>query len=222
MLAMRAYLPLDGAAGGMPGATTGLAVRRRDGSREQVSTAAAGVVVEAGEAFEIRCTSGGGVGDPLIAATRTRVAADVARGLLSAAEAAGIYGVVLRQGKVSAAATERKRTTIRRQRLRRASAAGGRRSPAGRAPLDAADVAAALSGNQPPRRRRLCRAFRHSPGPHARVLDQRLPGAAIRAGPRTGHRHPDLSRPLGRDDPVVEATPQAAATATSSSPQHWA
>ena len=97
MLAMRAYLPLEGAAGGMPGATTGLAVRRRDGSREQVSTAAAGVVVEAGEAFEIRCSSGGGVGDPL---TRdpAKVAADVARGLLSAEEAAAVYGVVLREG----------------------------------------------------------------------------------------------------------------------------
>ena len=64
MLAMRAYLPLEGAAGGMPGARTELRILHRDGQRETVSTAAAGVVVEAGEAFEIRCASGGGIGDP--------------------------------------------------------------------------------------------------------------------------------------------------------------
>ena len=67
---------------------TELAVRRGDGRREQVSTAAAGVVVEAGEAFEIRCSSGGGVGDPLLrdpAEGRRRRG----HGLLSAAQGRG-------------------------------------------------------------------------------------------------------------------------------------
>ena len=121
MLAMRAYLPLEGAAGGMPGARTELWIRHGDGQRERVSTAAAGVVVEAGEAFEIRCASGGGIGDP-IARTPLLVADDVAHGRLTTAEAADIYGVVLDQtGTVRPDATKRRRVSLRTQRLRRAT-----------------------------------------------------------------------------------------------------
>jgi N-methylhydantoinase A/oxoprolinase/acetone carboxylase beta subunit/N-methylhydantoinase B/oxoprolinase/acetone carboxylase alpha subunit len=220
MLAMRAYLPLDGAAGGMPGATTGLAVRRRDGSHEQVSTAAAGVVVEAGEAFEIRCSSGGGVGDPLMRHP-DRVAADVARGLLSAAEAAGIYGVVLRQGKVSPAATERKRTTIRQQRLRRASA------PA----VPFTGKAARLDrGTSLP----LYPGIRHRGGvayaersgtPLARTPASWMSGCPVlrsAPGPGPGIVTRTYLDPSDGTILLVEATPAGAATATDSSPHHWA
>ena len=123
MLAMRAYLPLEGAAGGMPGATTELYIRRRGGVREAVSTAAAGVVLEEGDAFEIRCASGGGVGDPLLRDPE-RVAEDVRRGLLSAAEAASVYGVALQAaGAVAATQTVQQRQALRAARLHAATAA---------------------------------------------------------------------------------------------------
>jgi N-methylhydantoinase B len=220
MLAMRAYLPLEGAAGGMPGATTGLAVRRRDGSHEPISTAAAGVVVEAGEAFEIRCSSGGGVGDPL---TRepAKVAADVARGLFSNAEAANVYGVVLRQGKVSAAATERKRSTIRQQRLRRAAApalpfTGKARGLAGGTALPLypgirhQDGIAYAEGSGTPLARTPaswqsgCPVLESAPGLG--------PGIVTRA-----YLDPSDGTVL-----LVEAAPVTAAGTTESSPRHWA
>jgi len=120
MLAMRAYLPLEGAAGGMPGARTELWIRHGDGQRERVSTAAAGVVIEAGETFEIRCASGGGIGDPLDRIPR-QVADDVAHGRLTVAEASESYGVVLDEtGEVVADATTERRTARRKDRLRRA------------------------------------------------------------------------------------------------------
>ena len=65
MLAMRAYLPLEGAAGGMPGARSELWIRHGDGQRERVSTAAAGVVVEAGRPLRSAAPVVGGIGDPI-------------------------------------------------------------------------------------------------------------------------------------------------------------
>lgn len=121
MIAMRAYLPPEGAAGGMPGATTGLYVRRGDGRLDQVSTAAAGVVVDAGEAFEIRCASGGGVGDPLDR-DPALVAKEVARGVITADEASGTYGLVLNSmGALQGPATARRRASLRRSRLGQAT-----------------------------------------------------------------------------------------------------
>ncbi len=121
MLAMRAYVPLEGAAGGRPGAVTRMGIRRSDGSYQPVSTAAAGVVVEDGESFEILCASGGGVGDPL-RRDPERVVADVAAGRLSAEEAADAYGVVIRPGPaLDRAATTRRRKAARAARLRRAA-----------------------------------------------------------------------------------------------------
>ena len=121
MLAMRAYVALEGAAGGRPGAVTRMAIRRPDGSRQPVSTAAAGVVLEAGESFEILCASGGGVGDPLLRPA-DRVAADVARGRISAAEASEAYGVAIRpDGSVDGSATGRRRRSTLARRLRQAA-----------------------------------------------------------------------------------------------------
>jgi N-methylhydantoinase B len=105
----------------MPGARTELWIRHGDGQRERVSTAAAGVVVEAGEAFEIRCASGGGIGDPLDRPPQS-VADDVVHGRLSVAEASESYGVVLDEtGHVLADATKKRRTAWRNDRLRRAA-----------------------------------------------------------------------------------------------------
>jgi N-methylhydantoinase B len=121
MLAMRAYLPLEGAAGGMPGARSELRIRHRDGQRQTISTAAAGVVVEAGDAFEIRCASGGGIGDPIERSPQL-VADDVAHGRLTTDEAADIYGVVLDEtGRAVPDATKKRRVAMRKTRLRRAT-----------------------------------------------------------------------------------------------------
>lgn len=105
MLAMRAYLPLEGAAGGLPGATTELLLHRADGRTERVTTAPAGVELLAGERFEIRCASGGGVGDPLDP-DPLLVVADVTGGLFGSEAAKATYGVVLRpDGTLDAPAT---------------------------------------------------------------------------------------------------------------------
>jgi N-methylhydantoinase B len=220
MLAMRAYLPLEGAAGGMPGATTGLAVRRRDGSRTPVSTAAAGVVVEAGEAFEIRCTSGGGVGDPLLREP-AKVAADVAQGLLSTAEAARVYGVIVRSGKVSQAATARKRSSIRQERLRRAA------PPAipftGQAP--ALGEAASLP-LYPGIRHRAGIAYAERSGtPLARTPNAWTSGCPVlqsAPGPGPGIVTRAYLDPSDGTLLMVEATPAGSTDATDVRPEHWA
>jgi N-methylhydantoinase A/oxoprolinase/acetone carboxylase beta subunit/N-methylhydantoinase B/oxoprolinase/acetone carboxylase alpha subunit len=123
MLAMRAYVPLEGAAGGLPGATTALLHHRADGKVDRVSTAAAGVVLKTGERFEIRCASGGGVGDPLDRDVEL-TAGDVAEGRITVAEAAEVYGVVVRgDGAVDHRATRNRRASVLRRRLRRADPA---------------------------------------------------------------------------------------------------
>jgi N-methylhydantoinase A/oxoprolinase/acetone carboxylase beta subunit/N-methylhydantoinase B/oxoprolinase/acetone carboxylase alpha subunit len=143
MLAMRAYVPLEGAAGGRPGAVTRMAICRADGSRQPVSTAAAGVVLEAGESFEILCASGGGVGDPVLRPPDA-VARDVASGRISAEEAAEVYGVVVgppgrSPGEVDRSATGRRRRAILRRRLRQAGPAARPLADDGRpAPSDPA------------------------------------------------------------------------------------
>ena len=121
MLGMRAFIPLEGAAGGMPGVTTELLLHHGgEGTSERVSTAAAGVVLDAGDTFEIRCASGGGVGDP-VDRDPAAVASDVAAGGIAAADATDVYGVVLDdQGIVDRRATDRRRARVLRDRLRRA------------------------------------------------------------------------------------------------------
>jgi N-methylhydantoinase B len=93
MLGMRRWFPLDGNAGGRPGATTEFVIRR-DGVDTDVAAHAVGVVVEAGETFEFRCGSGGGWGDPLDRDPGL-VAVDVDDGIITPEEAGSVYGVVL-------------------------------------------------------------------------------------------------------------------------------
>jgi N-methylhydantoinase B len=94
MYAKRPNLPFLGVAGGLPGATTGLTIRHRDGSTDVVPPKAESVVLEAGDTFRFDCASGGGWGDPLDRDPGA-VAADVRSGRVSAADAEQIYGVVL-------------------------------------------------------------------------------------------------------------------------------
>jgi N-methylhydantoinase B len=117
MLASRQWLPLPGAAGGRPGATTSLAVRSADGVTTRVSTSASGVVITPGESFEFACASGGGFGDPLDREP-TAVAADVDAGRIDRDAAAAQYGVVLDPlGLVDVAATDAARDHARAARL---------------------------------------------------------------------------------------------------------
>jgi N-methylhydantoinase B len=123
MLGMREWLPLSGFAGGMPGENTDFAIRRADGRRDRVSGHASGVVLNAGEVFEFRLGSGGGVGDPVDRATGA-VERDVCHGRLSAEEAECIYGVVIAENRaVDAAATLLRRARLLRDRLARATPA---------------------------------------------------------------------------------------------------
>jgi N-methylhydantoinase A/oxoprolinase/acetone carboxylase beta subunit/N-methylhydantoinase B/oxoprolinase/acetone carboxylase alpha subunit len=221
MLAMRAYLPLEGAAGGMPGATTELRIRHRDGSREVVSTAAAGVVVDAGDAFEIRCASGGGVGDPLNRRPE-RVAQDVNRRLFSAVDAADVYGVMLTEaGDVDEAATADQRRSLRQERLRCATAA---------ATPFSGDPSALDDGESFP----LYPGIRHQDGvayasatgtPLARTPASWTDGCPVMEsapGPGPGIVTRAYLDPSDGTMLMVEAVPHGTPRASDACPEHWA
>ena len=96
-----------------------LSLEEMTGEKEAVSW---GVFPLRGEdALYVRSDGGGGLGDPL-ARPPERVRADVEAGAVSAAVAAGVYGVVLADGAVDAPATESRRRSLRAARL--APAAG--------------------------------------------------------------------------------------------------
>jgi N-methylhydantoinase B len=142
MLGMRRWLPLEGAAGGFPGATTQFVVRRSTGATEEVPTHAAGIVLREGDVFEFRCASGGGYGDPLDRPLED-VARDVARGRYTAEEAGAVYGAVLgADGAPDVRASEEARDAVRRARLARAE-------PAAK-PVDGNVAVPALVGAPPP------------------------------------------------------------------------
>lgn len=113
---MRRWLPLQGIAGGQPGACNEFLIHRADGSVETLDVSCSGVLVGAQDWYEIRVASGGGFGDPLDREPAA-VAADCAAGRLSAAEARAAFGVVVGD----AAATARLRDDLRRARLDRAA-----------------------------------------------------------------------------------------------------
>ena len=137
MLGMRRWLPLEGFAGGMPGARTEFVVRRGDGRIEELGTSTTGVVVGIEDEFEFRCASSGGFGDPL-ERDATAVAEDARAGRITGADAAEVYGVILDgRGMVDAGATSRRRSELRRDRLARAFPA--------RRPLRGEDVAGELA-----------------------------------------------------------------------------
>jgi N-methylhydantoinase B len=120
MLGMRRWIPLPGAAGGLPGATTQFVVHHASGISEDVPTEAWGVHVGPGELFEVRCASGGGFGDPLDRRPDL-VLLDVQRAGITAEEAFEAYAVVIRSGKIDARATQASRRQELRNRLRRAT-----------------------------------------------------------------------------------------------------
>ena len=112
---MRRWLPLQGIAGGRPGACNEFLIHRADGSVEALDVSCSGAMVKEGDWYEIRVASGGGYGDPLDR-DPAAVAADVAEGRLDEAAAREAFGVVL----AGQAATERLRESMRRARLKAA------------------------------------------------------------------------------------------------------
>jgi N-methylhydantoinase B len=140
MLGTREWLPLDGAAGGYPGSTAVYEVERADGSVERISTKASGIVLHAGDTFEVRAGSSGGLGDPLDRDPEA-VVHDVATTRITRADAERHYGVVIDDdGAVDATATAARRVALLASRLARATA------PA--RPLTADDVAG-VAGEEP-------------------------------------------------------------------------
>ncbi len=132
MFGMRRWLPLPGVAGGAPGATNQFLVHRAEGTVEQLDVNATGVVLHAGDWFEMRLPNGGGFGDPLDR-DPALVEADVAEGRFTPGDAAHVYGVVVGDP----AATARHRAALRRERLARAGPAP---RPVGSPPLVAPDA----------------------------------------------------------------------------------
>lgn len=117
LFGMRRWLPLQGLAGGHPGATAEMVVTRADGAREELPLHTSGVRIGDGDRYEIRLPCAGGFGDPLDRAPGL-VATDVVEGRFTVADALAVYGVVIAdRGSVDVEATARARATRRRWRL---------------------------------------------------------------------------------------------------------
>jgi N-methylhydantoinase B len=121
VLAERAVLPPFGVCGGGAGATNRFWIRR-NGQPIQPSALPGKVSafpVQLDDVLLMESSGGGGFGDPL-ERDPTMVIADLAEGYVTPAAAEAIYGVVLANGVVDAAATAARRGQLRaaRQRIR--------------------------------------------------------------------------------------------------------
>jgi N-methylhydantoinase B len=120
LFGMRRWLPLQGMAGGRPGACAEFVVHRADGTDEIFDVNRSGAHVEAGDWYQIRLPCGGGFGDPLDRVPHM-VVTDVADGRYDANAARAVYGVcVTDDGGIDEAATEATRSEMRRARLAQA------------------------------------------------------------------------------------------------------
>jgi N-methylhydantoinase B len=141
VLAEKSVLPPFGVCGGGAGATNRFWVRR-NGRRVESSALpgkVSGFPLERGDVLLMESSGGGGFGDPL-ERDPARVVVDIGEGYVTPPAAEAIYGVVLRDGAVDAAATEAQRAKLRagrilRRGVRSASAPTPRRaSESGRGP----------------------------------------------------------------------------------------
>jgi N-methylhydantoinase B len=115
---MRRWLPLQGIAGGSPGACNELLVHRADGTIDTLEVSGSGFVVNEGDWYQIRVASGGGFGDPLNR-DPAAVETDIEEERVSQELARQAYGVVVGDSD----ATEELRRSIRQERLARAEPA---------------------------------------------------------------------------------------------------
>ena len=146
VLAEKAVLPPFGVCGGAAGATNRFWVRRH-GRRVQPSPLpgkVSGFPLEPGDVLLMESSGGGGFGDPL-EREPARVAADVSEGYVTEGAAAGVYGVILRDGIPDDAATAARRSELRGARLRvRVVAGRGLDLQRGRAVRLSADIMSRL------------------------------------------------------------------------------
>jgi N-methylhydantoinase B len=119
VLAEKSVLPPFGVSGGAAGATNHFWVRRGDRPIEPspLPGKVGGFPLEADDVLIMDSSGGGGFGDPL---TRSldALAADLAQGYVTPAAAEAVYGVVLRDGVMDAAASARKRAELAAARAR--------------------------------------------------------------------------------------------------------
>lgn len=107
----RALIAPWGINGGSAGGTSAKWLEHADGSREDLPSKVDSVRVGPGDVLVFRTAGAGGWGDPLERPAGV-VAKDVARGLVSSAQARDVYGVALRGGAVDAEATSALRAEI--------------------------------------------------------------------------------------------------------------
>ena len=112
---MRRWLPLQGIAGGSPGACNEFVIHRENGAQEMIDVSASGAVVGARDWFEMRIATGGGFGDPLDR-DPALVERDIGHGRIGEDEARDVYGVVAGDAE----ATKSLRHALRQDRLARA------------------------------------------------------------------------------------------------------
>jgi N-methylhydantoinase B len=146
VLAEKSVLPPFGVCGGGAGATNRFWVRRN--GRRVESSPLPGKVgafpLEPGDVVLMESSGGGGFGDSL-ARDPACVVADIGEGYVTPAAAETIYGVVLRDGALDAAATAARRATLRAARvLVRVVAGSGLDAEAGRAIRLGTDIATRL------------------------------------------------------------------------------
>jgi len=117
LFGMRRWLPLQGMAGGMPGACTELSIERADGKNEVLAIHGSGHVAREGDTVRMRLASGGGFGDSLDR-DPAAVSADLADGRITSQQVGAVYGVVFdAAGNIDLDATGQRRSALRRARL---------------------------------------------------------------------------------------------------------
>src|SRR5690606_7486521 len=99
-----------GAQGGRPGAPARLLLNAGTHTARELGKIDV-LPTHAGDIVTLLTPGGGGWGDPLQRVPEA-VAGDLARGLISAATASDVYGVVLRDGRVDEAATRARRAEL--------------------------------------------------------------------------------------------------------------
>jgi N-methylhydantoinase B len=114
----RRWMPLQGFAGGRPGACNEFVIHRADGTDKMIDVSTSGEMIHEGDWYEVRLAGGGGFGDPFDR-DPAMVERDVRRERLTAEEARSAYGVIIGDP----ASTDRLRDEMRQARLARATPA---------------------------------------------------------------------------------------------------
>ncbi len=217
-IGIRERMPINGAAGGSPGAVNLMVKHKADGSQEILPAKCSDVVIADGESIEFAIASGGGYGDPLDRDPE-RVLADLERGRISSDDAEQVYGVVATADAVDVSGTEAKRASLLRERLAKATPPTTPRDSWARE-SDAAEVAVPLYAGVEQRGASAVASASGAILAHApdqwldgcAVLDEEIvPGIVER-----GYLDPTTGRRL-----YAEAVPPERGATLASSPERW-